>query len=108
MLRKIFKKSQPVKVDNSFVPCASCGQNVHTKDDVTVVMLGKHHNREWLKVGLKCPHCNHFHFGYYNHDKIEKRRSKLKKMTGTKLEHAKARLKQYHQSVQTAGKILFG
>jgi len=109
-LKRAFKP-QPVKkvFDNPYVPCSGCGQNIHTTNDQVEIPLEKFHNRQWSKVGLECPHCTRFHFGYYNHDKIEKRRAKLKKIKDSeKLKREKERLKQYHLNVQQAGKILFG
>ena len=78
------------------------------KVNVIIKQLGKINNRSWGQVGIKCSQCATFYPSYYTHDKIEKRRAKLKKIKQPgKLTAERQRIEQYHNLTQIQAAKLF-
>lgn len=89
------------------ITCNQCKEGFLLSDNTVTRDLGRHQNRSWFQAGIECPHCKTFFHSFYTHDKLEKRKTKLKKMTGHKLNIEKLRIKGYHSRVQQEAKELF-
>jgi len=90
----------------SQIKCNKCGN--YFEQTVKVQKLGKKENRMWASIGIECPHCKSFFHSYFTHDKLEKRRKKLKKIKNeNRFRIEQARIKEYHQAEQERAKELF-
>ena len=87
--------------------CNNCYKDIGTTDIYDTVNLGSAKNKTWQSIGIVCPHCEYRYHSFYTNDVMERRKAKLKTLSGVELQEAKAKIAEYQRQANEQGKRLF-
>lgn len=90
------------------ITCNNCNQQIaNTNSIYKSIDLGTIKKKHWQSVGLECPHCQKFYHSHYTNDVLERRKARLKRLSGTSYQLELVKIQEYQRQTNAQGDKLF-